>query len=291
VKHTYRIFPSVALLFPCLLSYGCATQSDLQSEQQARESLRSQIVADSRSSLDEIRRELQQVRGEVEEMRYRLDLAARERVGTGPQLKILDDRIAVLEKQFKTRIEAPPLVAPLPGGMDPAAPRLSTESPGGTTSTGAVGGSPEPPSAPPSAPGAAVGQEETALARELPEIQDEYRTGLRALQERQYDRAIQEFRAFQRKYPSSEMADDAQYWIGESYFTQKDYNRAILEFNDVLKYRKGDRVPAALLRQAQAFIEIGDKTDARLILQKLLNDHPNSEEARDAKDRLQALGR
>ena len=85
------------------------------------------------------------------------------------------------------------------------------------------------------------------------------------------------------------MADDAQYWIGESYFSQKDYNRAILEFNDVLKYRKGDKVPAALLRQAQAFIEIGDKTDARLILQKLLNDHPNSEQARDAKERLQTL--
>jgi len=121
------------------------------------------------------------------------------------------------------------------------------------------------------------------------EVQDEYRAGLRAFQDQQFDKAVQQFRLFQRKYPNSEMADDAQYWIGESYFSQKDYNRAILEFNDVLKYRKGDKVPAALLRQAQAFIEIGDKTDARLILQKLLNDHPNSEQARDAKERLQAL--
>jgi tol-pal system protein YbgF len=134
-------------------------------------------------------------------------------------------------------------------------------------------------------------KEDLALAKEAPDVQDEYRLGLRAFQDRQYDKAVQQLRSFQRKYPNSDMADDAQYWIGESYFAQKDYNRAILEFNDVLKYRRGDRVPAALLRQAQAFVEIGDKTDARLILQKLANDYPNSEQAREAKERLQALGR
>jgi TolA-binding protein len=50
-------------------------------------------------------------------------------------------------------------------------------------------------------------------------------------------------------------------------------------------------VPAALLRQAQAFLEIGDKTDARLIYQKLINDHPWSEEAQEARVQLQNLSR
>jgi tol-pal system protein YbgF len=130
-----------------------------------------------------------------------------------------------------------------------------------------------------------------SLAKEPFEAQEEYRTAWLALSNQQYDRAIQQFRTFQRKNPTSEMADDAQYWIGESYFTRRDYNRAILEFNDVLKYRKGDKVPAALLRQSQAFVEIGDKTDARLILQKLINDYPNSPQAKDARERLQSLGR
>ena len=122
-------------------------------------------------------------------------------------------------------------------------------------------------------------------------MQDEYRLALRAFNDQQYDKAIQQFRNFQRKYPNSDMADDAQDWVGESYFVQKDYNRAILEFNDVLKYRRGDRVPAALSKQAEAFLEIGDKTDARLILQKLINDYPNSEQAREAKEKLPTLGR
>lgn len=272
----------IVLMLPLFLWMGgCATQTDLQAEQRARESLRSQIVADNRSSLDEVRREIQKVRGEVEEVRYRLDRASKERVGTGPQLKLLEDRIAVLEKQFKTRLEEPPLTRPseTPAGLTPTEPT--------------VGGASSPPPAvgmiPPSSSTGSSG--EGALSRESQEVQDEYKIGLRAFQEQQFDKAIPQFRSFQRKYPNSEMADDAQYWIGESYFNQKDYNRAILEFNDVLKYRKGDKLPAALLRQAQAFIEIGDKTDARLILQKLLNDHPGSEQAREAKDRLQALGR
>lgn len=288
MKHAYKtLLPIGSLLF---LTSGCATQADLQAEQKARETLRSQVVADNRASLDEIRREVQKIRGEVEEMRYRLDRASKERSGTGPQLKVLEDRIAVLEKQFKSRLEERPPTTPLPGSPDASFPRSPTEMPPGQVPTEAPGTTPG--STSPAQPNSLTGsKEELALAKEAPEVQDEYKTGLRAFQAQQFDNAIQQFRSFQRKYPNSEMADDAQYWIGESYFDQRDYNRAILEFNDVLKYRKGDRVPAALLRQAQAFLEIGDKTDARLILQKLLNDHPNSEQAQEAKARLQVLGR
>lgn len=270
---------------------GCATQTDLQTEQRAREAIRAQIVADNQTALDEIRREIQKVRGEVEEIRYRLDRASKERIGTGPQLKLLEDRIAILEKQLKSRPEgSSSTVPPFPGEPDVSFPRSPTDLPPGQLPTEALETTPG--STPSMQPSNLTGrQEEQALAREAPEVQDEYRSGLRAFQAQQFDNAIQQFRSFQRKYPNSEMADDAQYWIGESYFNQKDYNRAILEFNDVLKYRKGDRVSAALLRQAQAFLEIGDKTDARLILQKLLNDHPNSEQAQEAKERLQALGR
>jgi tol-pal system protein YbgF len=285
VKNALRTILSITPLL--LWASGCATQADLRAEQQARETLRSQIVADNRASLEEVRRDIQKVRGEVEELRYRLDRAAKERVGTGPQIKLLEDRIAVLERQLKARTEAPPPLPPVGGSpeLSPRAPDAMTGQP--ATEPGGVPSEPPPSSS--TALVAPVTPE--AISREPLEVQEEYKAGLRAFQEQQYDKAIQQFRSFQRKYPNSELADDAQYWIGESYYNQKDFNRAILEFNDVLKYRKGDKVPAALLRQAQAFIEIGDKTDARLILQKLLNDHPHSEQARDARERLQALGR
>jgi tol-pal system protein YbgF len=263
---------------------GCATQTDIQAEQQARESLRAQ-TADTKASLEDTRREIARVRGDVEEVRYRLDRLGKERVGSGPQLKILEDRIEALERQLRPHEEAvapPPSVttseSPLPRPVEPPTTARTVE-PSAT--------SPAPPGKTPGIP-----PEEPRLSREPQEAQDEYKLALRALNEQQYDKAIQQFRNFQRKYPNSDMADDAQYWIGESYYNQKDYNRAILEFNDVLqKYRRGDKAPVALLRQAQAFLEIGDRTDARLILQKLVNDYPNSEQAKEARDRLQALGR
>ena len=277
-----------AALLPLFWGSGCATQTDIQAEQRARDALRTQI-ADSKVSLDEVRREIEKVRGEVEEVRYRLDRVAKERSGASPAIKILEDRIAVLERQFNTRREegssSPPVTIGEPLLPRPTEPPLAAGSPDPAQAISPA--SPRPLTPP--APGGS--KEELALAKEPPEAQDEYKLALRALREQQYDKAIQQFRAFQRKYPNSEMADDAQYWIGESYFTQKDYNRAILELNDVLKYRRGDRVPAALSRQAQAFLEIGDKTDARLILQKLISDYPNSEQAREARDRLQTLGR
>ena len=277
----FLVVAFVALLSLAWTS-GCATQTDIQAEQQAREALRAQF-ADNKASLEDLRREIGKVRGEIDEVRYRLDRLAKERVGTGPQLRVLEDRIVELERQFKAREEpsAPPgtgePLLPKPGESPVTAgtPALPPPSPSSVSRPA----TPEPSAA------------DLALAKEPAEVQDEYKLALRAFNDQQYDKAIQQFRTFQRKYPNSDMADDAQYWIGESYFTQKDYNRAILEFNDVLKYRRGDKVPAALLRQAQAFLEIGDKTDARLILQKLVNDYPNSAQTREAKDRLQTLGR
>jgi len=118
----------------------------------------------------------------------------------------------------------------------------------------------------------------------------EYRDGLELLRRGDNSGAIQKLREFLRKSPKSDLADDAQYWIGEAYYANRDYNRAILEFNEVLlRYPKGDKVPAALLRQAMAFAELGDKVDARLVLQKLVSEHGDSPEAEKGRQKLAEL--
>jgi tol-pal system protein YbgF len=267
---------------------GCATQADMQAQTRENEMLRTQL-ADSRATNDAMRREVEKVRGELEELRYRVDRAAKTRPTTvvaNPQVQNLEERIASLERQLATRRENS---VPRPAPAVPTPSPVATPPPAEAPQVAAV---PPPPS--PSPPPAVLSlpiEDEILLAKEAPEVQEDYRGAWQALNGQQYDKAIQQFRTFQRKNPASELADDAQFWIGESYFTRRDYNRAILEYNDVLKYRKGDKVPAALLRQSQAFVEIGDKTDARLILQKLINDHPNSRQAKEAREKLQSLGR
>ena len=119
---------------------------------------------------------------------------------------------------------------------------------------------------------------------------NEYRDGMELLRRGDAQGAIQKLREFLRKSPKSDLADDAQYWIGEAYYGLRDFNRAILEFNEVLlRYPKGDKIPAALLRQAFAFADLGDKVDARLVLQKLVSEHGNTPEAEKGRQKLAEL--
>jgi len=122
-------------------------------------------------------------------------------------------------------------------------------------------------------------------------VNETYRKGLEQYRAGQCDQAITTFRQFIRSEPNSDLADNAQFWVGECYYARKDYNRAIIELNEVFtKYPKGDRVPSGLLALATSFADSGDAIDARLILQKLISDHPSSEEAQLGKSKLQALG-
>ena len=105
-----------------------------------------------------------------------------------------------------------------------------------------------------------------------------------------YAGALKLFGEFLRTYPKSEYADNARYWIGESYYQQGDYERAILEYEKVLQqYPTGDKVPAALLKQGFAFLNLGDRVDAKLLLQKVIQEYPQSPQAEIAARKLKVL--
>jgi tol-pal system protein YbgF len=106
----------------------------------------------------------------------------------------------------------------------------------------------------------------------------------------QLDKARQGFTQLIQSYPKSENADNAQFWIGESYYREKWYEKAILEYQTVIeKYPKGNKVPAAMLKQGMAFIQLGDKSNARLILKELEKKFPQTNEAKIATTKLKEL--
>jgi tol-pal system protein YbgF len=119
----------------------------------------------------------------------------------------------------------------------------------------------------------------------------EYEEALRIVDRKDYRAAILRFKEFLKKYPNTEFSDNAQYWIGECHYALREFEQAILEFDTVRrKYPNGAKVPGALLKQGFAFAELGDKVDARLILQELVDRYPQSEEAGKAKQKLKTLG-
>jgi len=92
------------------------------------------------------------------------------------------------------------------------------------------------------------------------------------------------------KFPKSVHADNAQFWIGEIYYSEKWYEKAIVEYQKVIeKYPKGNKVPASILKQGFAFLNLGDKANARLILKELVKKHSKSTEAEIATKKLKKL--
>jgi len=99
-----------------------------------------------------------------------------------------------------------------------------------------------------------------------------------------------QFENFINKYPDSENADNARFWIADSYYVEKWFEKAILEYQKVLEeYPKSNKLSAARLKQGYAFAELGEKANARLILKELIKKHPGTNEARYAEEKLKTL--
>jgi tol-pal system protein YbgF len=126
-------------------------------------------------------------------------------------------------------------------------------------------------------------------AKELSE--DEiYNQAKQALDKGDLETAREGFKTFLKRYPQSTRADNAQFWIGEIYYREKWYEKAILEYQKVIeKYPQGNKVPAALLKQGLAFFNLGDKVNSRLILKELVTKYPKSNEGKIAKQKIKGL--
>jgi tol-pal system protein YbgF len=127
-------------------------------------------------------------------------------------------------------------------------------------------------------------------AAESDAIRKDYEAAWRTLDKKDYRGAINRFKEFIKKYPKSALVGNAQYWIAEGHYALREFDQAIIEFDSVRrKYPRAEKAPAALLKQGFAFAELGEKINARLILQEVVEKYPQSPEAVRAKQRLKAL--
>ena len=114
-----------------------------------------------------------------------------------------------------------------------------------------------------------------------------YQLGKKAFDQGDSDTAKKHFQELIKRFPKSENADNAQFWIGEIYYREKWYEKAILEYQNVIEnFPEGNKVPAALLKQGLAFENIGDKANSRLILEELIKKYPKTSEAKIALEKI-----
>jgi tol-pal system protein YbgF len=94
------------------------------------------------------------------------------------------------------------------------------------------------------------------------------------------------FQDFLTRFPKDELAANAQYWLGETYYAEKKWNDAIVEFQKVLKDHKGsDKVPDALLKIGMSFQAQGDCQNALLFFDEVAQAHKGASAAKTAHDR------
>jgi tol-pal system protein YbgF len=156
---------------------------------------------------------------------------------------------------------------------------------------GRGGAAPAPPSGD-AAAGATSGAATGAGAATPVTVDDKssYQAAFNLLKEGQYDRAITAFKGFLGTYPSSALADNAQYWLGEAYYVNKSFPEAQAAFQKVIdKYPDSAKVPDALLKIGFCRYETKQWDGAKSVLSQVVVQYPDTPSAKLAQQRLDRM--
>ena len=183
----------------------------------------------------------------------------------------------------------------------------------GTPPNGSSSGSPTPASPPDSEqPGAQQGapqvrqrpaddrevaaldrpeRSETSQAPAAPtDVKDAYDRAFADLKALRYDRSAQKFSDFLGNHPDSEYADNAQYWLGESFYAVGNYGQALEAFDQLLsRYPDSPKAKDALLKIGYTHYEMENWDQARAALERVQQQYPDSTVARLAQNRLRTM--
>ena len=250
--------------------------------------------------------------GEVRDLRVKLATAERARADLQARVDDLDNRVFLLTDQVESQKVA---LSRRGNPLDPAASlpvvTLTPDAPQAEPEP-----EPEPPPPPPKAQArralhleghprptesAAVGDglgvvklPDRGIPVERPSPSGEplqlYRDAYAKLMAGQHDAAAGEFREFVRRWPRHDYADNAQYWLGESFYARKEFAQAAPEFQAVVaRWPSGNKAPDALLKLAYCMIAVGSLDDGRRTLKQVAEHYPRTDAALLASRRLAEL--
>jgi len=139
---------------------------------------------------------------------------------------------------------------------------------------------PDPSSAPPDSARAS----KPASGANATQLYDQATTDLT---QGRYAMALTGYREYLKRYPDTDLADNAQYGTGECFFAQAQFDSALVEYSKVgQRWSTGDRAPAALYKVGLCQERLGRKTDAKATFEDLVKRFPQSGEAQLARDRI-----
>ena len=243
------------------LSQSMPAKQDLEAVESRMQEVATQT---SRSNADLAMR-VEQLQEQIEALNSSLER-------TTKQLETISQELARARSAAATGQYLPPVsAAPAPGGETAATePAGATGAAAGAAAVGA---------------GGATGPTGSESPEEL------YRAAYEDYMRGNYQLAADGFAEYRRRWPSTELSDNALYWIGECLDAQESTEEALAIFSQVLEeYPGSDKAPAAQLKKGLLYLKAGDKGQGVLNLQYVVYEYPGTREADLARERLRSLG-
>ncbi len=249
-------------------------QKDLQTQMTQDHTVQRTLIEQSSDSVTKLSSTMNSLQKSVQDVQAnsgtRLDTMSTQVQGLSDNLEEIKSRLGKLNQQL----------VDLQNAVQSLDAKIST----GTPTTAGGTATPTSSAAPPS--GSSIAPPSAA-----PPADTLYQNGLRDIQSGKYDLARSEFQDYLKYYGNTDLASNAQFYIGEMAYKQKKYQEAIAEYDKVLNnYPKSFKLAPARLHRGMALIELGQKASGIRELREVIRRFPGSEEERYARGRLKELG-
>ena len=287
VKH-HPILPFIACaLLAALQSTVLAADSELEGRVGRLERiLENQSGSDMLLQLQRLQMEMQELRGMLETQRFDIDKLQRQQ---RDQYLDIDSRLGSARSASQGGQSGG---APVNGHPQPTLPEGVIDASGTDLQVPTEGAAPIPSTTPPPVDSGPVGIPSLPLPETLGGSErDGYSNAFSLLKDRKYDEAKDAFNDLLRRYPQGEFTDNARYWLGETYYVQRNYPAALAEFDRLVQLNPNSpKASGAMLKIG--YIQFDQKAydQARVSLERVVKSYPNSTEARLAKSRLERIG-
>jgi tol-pal system protein YbgF len=251
-------------------------QKDIQTQMTQDHTVQKTLIEQSSDTVNKLNTTMSSLQKSVQDVQAnsgtRLDTMSTQVQGLSDNLEEIKSRLGKVNQQLvDLQNSVQNIDARLAGGNP-------TGAPGGAPSGG--GGSPSP------APGAA-----SAPIGPPPSADTLYNNGLRDITSGKYDLARSEFVDYLKFYSDTDLASNAQFYLGEIAYSQRQYEQAVSEYDKVISnFPKSFKLAPAHLKKGMALLELNQKTAGVRELRDVVKKYPGTEEERRARAKLKDLG-
>jgi tol-pal system protein YbgF len=252
-------------------------QKDIQTQMTQDHTVQKTLIEQSSDSVNKLNSTMSGLQKSVQDVQAnsgtRLDTMSTQVQGLSDNLEEIKSRIGKLNQQL----------VDLQNSVQNIDSRLAGGAPVSTP-----GGAPAPASSGPAGAGAASN---VAPSGPPPAADTLYSNALRDITSGKYELARSEFEDYLKYYGDTDLASNAQFYIGEIAYAQKNYQEAVQEYDKVINnYPKSFKLTPAHLKRGMALLELGQKSAGIRELREIVKKYPGTPEERLARAKLKDIG-